>query len=591
MSNRKRISNTFVVNTVEDGKSIATVLLSPNSVYFDADSWGYAINDNDRFKVNYEMRVGDESIPDNKITIEDVTYDGDGRIYYNSNDYDNEVEDDYNSDIVWNNIKDGNLYFHIIKSLSPHVNGIIRVTLSCTYNGIEYTAVGECNVLPNKQGSAGKMFYYAGVWEDLLDNPNTALVVTSQQAPFVSYTHEKNPNVKLFAIFDAPPSNYTISFIVNNLRMVDNNYLPDTSKDGTYWKPMYNDFTYLITKAIFGDFAKFGSAIISGDWMISQHGTIYDTTGASHIIDTNNSWKDNSNNITYTVDNAYTLFNPSYPNSNQSGKVNFIPNYAVDLKSGKTFQHDAYISGTVEATSGKIGGFNIGTDEKQTLTAGTLTAGSLKMNGEGIRYEKQPSTDYHGRFDLGVGTNVIGGIDIEDSISLGESVKRFICALQLGARTDLDIERVYACSALDIKDGWITGIKRQIFSVSDVTSDSVDYFTIVCDIDYGDNGFFNNAGDPNHRYYQYHARSGATVIVDTSAHIQLPHDPENGTFYTFINIWDDINVKKFVIAQIGNNMYGGDNTYYAHDNKPRAMEVQNATTTSFIFYNGWWYKM
>ena len=219
MSNRKRISNTFVVNTVEDGKSIATVLLSPNSVYFDADSWGYAINDNDRFKVNYEMRVGDESIPDNKITVEDVTYDGNGRIYYNSKDYDNEGKDDYNSDIVWNNIKDGNLYFHIIKSLSPHVNGILRVTLSCTYNGIEYTAVGECNVLPNKQGSAGKMFYYAGVWEDLWNNPNTALVVTSQQAPFVSYTpdKEKNPNVKVFAVFDAPPSNYTIRYIDYNL--------------------------------------------------------------------------------------------------------------------------------------------------------------------------------------------------------------------------------------------------------------------------------------------------------------------------------------------------------------------------------------
>jgi len=39
------------------------------------------------------------------------------------------------------------------------------------------------------------------------------------------------------------------------------------------WTEMKN-LDYVISKAIFSDFAKFGSFIINGDWMISQHGTL-----------------------------------------------------------------------------------------------------------------------------------------------------------------------------------------------------------------------------------------------------------------------------------------------------------------------------
>lgn len=45
----------------------------------------------------------------------------------------------------------------------------------------------------------------------------------------------------------------------------------------------------------------------------------------------------------------------------------FAPNYAVDLKMGKSYQNDAYLKGKIEAGSGSIGGFDIGANDLKNI--------------------------------------------------------------------------------------------------------------------------------------------------------------------------------------------------------------------------------
>jgi len=51
------------------------------------------------------------------------------------------------------------------------------------------------------------------------------------------------------------------------------------------------NYNMVFTDILFvNQFAKLGSFIINNNWLISQYGTIYDTSGIAHVIDDNNSW-------------------------------------------------------------------------------------------------------------------------------------------------------------------------------------------------------------------------------------------------------------------------------------------------------------
>jgi hypothetical protein len=80
---------------------------------------------------------------------------------------------------------------------------------------------------------------------------------------------------------------------------------------------------------------------------------------------------------------TYFWFDPAYPNEDHAGKPqsdggqwgadhhNFIPNYAVNLLTGKTYQNDAYIRGEVHATSGEFGG--VLKKSKTTITSANIS--------------------------------------------------------------------------------------------------------------------------------------------------------------------------------------------------------------------------
>lgn len=155
------------------------------------------------------------------------------------------------------------------------------------------------------QGKRGRFYYYAGNWDDFASG--ATFLVSDSQMPFFSVIRDGQTRYYVFN----PEQNkiYTKSEMGN-------------PSNNTPWEIMTNDFKYLITEAIFSNFAHLGGAIISGDWMISQYGTINGQTSQN-----------------------FQAFDSQHPNDNVV--TNFIPNFCVNLNTGDSYQQNAYIAGSL----------------------------------------------------------------------------------------------------------------------------------------------------------------------------------------------------------------------------------------------------
>ena len=162
-----------------------------------------------------------------------------------------------------------------------------------------------------KHGDIHRFYYYAGEWVN--DNLKGS-VVTDLEAPFFSYTDGQG-NISYW-VFN-PQENGLYSWSEMGAPH------ESTTSNPSAWVRMVSEFKYMITQAIFGEYAQFGSAIINGDWLLSTHGK---RNGADS--------------------QQYTYFDPQDPMGITAG--NFAPNFCVDLKMGKLY-----------AMSGAIGGFSI----------------------------------------------------------------------------------------------------------------------------------------------------------------------------------------------------------------------------------------
>lgn len=181
---------------------------------------------------------------------------------------------------------------------------------------VKYVTIAKQGQTGNR-GKVGRFFYYAGAFN--VGDSTTQFLVNDAQSPYFSYNNQYwvyNPETN-------PSGGYATMAQMGN-----------PSASSSKWKIMTNDFKYIITEAIFGAYAHFGSFIINDDWMISQHGTINGQASTN-----------------------YTQFDPDHPNDNTG--TNFIPNFAVDGLTGKTYQNDAHVNGEVVSSSGNIGGFAI----------------------------------------------------------------------------------------------------------------------------------------------------------------------------------------------------------------------------------------
>jgi hypothetical protein len=327
MSTKKTISNTFTVNTVIDGDDAAIAFATPSQISIPCYYTGY-VKSQKITGVTFSLKVGTNAAGVTSVTSgtkpTGVTVTG----------------------VAANAVT-------ITVGTSATASGLsagVTFTVNGSYSGKAYSAnvtvalIGASQGDVGERGKVGRFFYYAGEWNDFASTDS--FLVNDAQAPYFYYNNN-------YWVFN-PETNGTYT--------KQNMGTPSSSSSS--WKLMTDDFKYIITEAIFGNYAHFGSAIINGDWMLSTNGTI---NGVAY---------NNGSDYTYNgvTKPAYTWFDASNPNTNTGH--NFIPNYCVDLLTGKSYQNDAYLKGLIYATGGTItGDMNI---------TGSLTIGTYGANQNSI---------------------------------------------------------------------------------------------------------------------------------------------------------------------------------------------------------------
>lgn len=167
-------------------------------------------------------------------------------------------------------------------------------------------------------GSVGRYYYYAGDWSTVAFR---SLDVDDKKSPYVLYD-----------------TKYYMCLALTK----DDHIYDDNPSINPFWEEM-PELNYVISKAVFSDYARLGSSIISGDWMMSQHGVMYDTQGIEHPITSSSTTEGAEGTyyyggIIYNTENSYEKFDPQFPNSSKYDEINFVPNYAVNLLTGATYQ-------------------------------------------------------------------------------------------------------------------------------------------------------------------------------------------------------------------------------------------------------------
>lgn len=125
-----------------------------------------------------------------------------------------------------------------------------NITVTGKYNSITYTCNTTYSVfvtLKGNDGETGNLVYPAGAWVS-----TSAYTINGKAVPVVLYN---DIHYQLIADVTANASGNTTP---NN--------------DTTHWK-MFSEFNAIWAKIVFAAFASMGSAIFSGDYMISQQGT------------------------------------------------------------------------------------------------------------------------------------------------------------------------------------------------------------------------------------------------------------------------------------------------------------------------------
>lgn len=130
-----------------------------------------------------------------------------------------------------------------VRSASLDVNRVCDISFSVVPKG----AVGAT-------GKMGRNPYFAGKWDDI-----STFVVTDFQTPYVEVTDANGKST--FYVFVGANGTYSKS-------------TAGTPGSSANWILMTTDFKYLISEAIFSEFAKLGSGIFNKDFMFSQHGTL-----------------------------------------------------------------------------------------------------------------------------------------------------------------------------------------------------------------------------------------------------------------------------------------------------------------------------
>ena len=140
----------------------------------------------------------------------------------------------------------------------------IYITDNATFGSgtiLDHEVIPSVRVQNGQQGIQGKMGrtpYYWGKWSEKASTDT--FTVNDYMTPYVA--KGETGGIPQCWIFVGANGSYTKSSA------------GEPSNTNQKWLLMTSDFEYLITKAIFSDFAQLGSGIFNGDFVFSQEGTI-----------------------------------------------------------------------------------------------------------------------------------------------------------------------------------------------------------------------------------------------------------------------------------------------------------------------------
>ena len=218
----------------------------------------------------------------------------------------------------------------------------------------------------------------------------------------------------------------------------------------------YQNWPLLCTQMFLAQFAKIGSAVFMGDYMLSQYGK---NAGGSVITD-------------------YRQFDSS--KLGQAG-CPFTPRVYVDWKTGKVYMDYAEVAGTINAKDGTIGGFEI--HDGYIGAAGSGTFGELSINRNFIRVGDSSCYAF-------IGSGLLGLFGLSEAAARLENKKTGSMRPNIGAyisvtginRTGMDEKTgvSYGNHALYVPKGDICGFRLRTRRVNSSQTLSLMDSVILC---------------------------------------------------------------------------------------------------------------
>lgn len=218
----------------------------------------------------------------------------------------------------------------------------------------------------------------------------------------------------------------------------------------------YQNWPLLCTQMFLAQFAKIGSAVFMGDYMLSQYGK---NAGGSVITD-------------------YRQFDSS--KLGQAG-CPFTPRVYVDWKTGKVYMDYAEVAGTINAKDGTIGGFEI--HDGYIGAAGSGTFGELSINRNFIRVGDSSCYAFIGAGLLSLFglTEAAARLENKKTGSMRPNIGAYISVTGIG-RTGMDEKTgvSYGNHALYVPKGDICGFRLRTRRVNSSQTLSLMDSVILC---------------------------------------------------------------------------------------------------------------
>ena len=251
----------------DGGKDAATLVFEPDVVFVPCDSDGMstdAVNKSVAFfiEINGTRYTPDSNTATAQVVGQDIDY-------------------------TFSNNK--TILIVDIGSGYSDIEGYIKVTATKTLNGVPYTASGCLPVVASLQGESGPrgktgpMAYLAGEYDSTV---NYGVLLTDTRCPVVHYVNGTTDQ------YWYPTAGYRGA-----------GYAPSTANG---WAQA-DRFEMVVTKVLFTQFAKLGGFVVSGDYMLSQYGELFDADG-NRLALTEQTDSDGSTHWRYNGVDAYTYF-------------------------------------------------------------------------------------------------------------------------------------------------------------------------------------------------------------------------------------------------------------------------------------------